>query len=261
MYKIINSNIDSIYNLRQKYILGLRLFQELFLEHFIEESKTFCILEEETIIGYCLVSNDDLILEFWVDDSFKHTSGEILKFVVKGLQVKGIYCKSFDTDLLMSCLSNRFDFRIIGCLYRDIDRSITYNNLIENKLQIEFATQENIISLADLKCELISSLEELLKMVNQNNLIIFRSHKELVGLGFLTKILIGYNFFDIGVWVAPKYRSKGYGKYIISYLKEYCLNNELTPICGCDIDNLASQKIIESNGFIPLHKLLIFSPG
>ena len=60
------------------------------------------------------------------------------------------------------------------------------------------------------------------------------------------------------MWVNSAFRNKGYATRIIANLKGYCLKNNIFLTCGCDIDNIASKKTLEKNGFISKHDLLEF---
>jgi hypothetical protein len=39
----------------------------------------------------------------------------------------------------------------------------------------------------------------------------------------------------------------------------FALENRLKPSCGCDVNNIASQKNIEKSGFVSKHKLICFA--
>jgi RimJ/RimL family protein N-acetyltransferase len=66
------------------------------------------------------------------------------------------------------------------------------------------------------------------------------------------------DFYDIGMWVNCDFRNKGYAARIIAHLKGYCLEHNVVPICGCAVDNLASRKTLEKNGYISKHDLIEF---
>ena len=69
---------------------------------------------------------------------------------------------------------------------------------------------------------------------------------------------LDWDFCDLGVWVNPSKRGKSFGSQILLYLREFAINNNMKPSCGCAIENLASQKIIEKSGFVSRHKLISF---
>lgn len=47
-----------------------------------------------------------------------------------------------------------------------------------------------------------------------------------------------------------------YARQIVGYLKRRCLADGQTPICSCAIDNAASRKALEANGYVAMHGLL-----
>lgn len=81
---------------------------------------------------------------------------------------------------------------------------------------------------------------------------------QLIGCGFLIRSMDNREFYDIGMWVNSVYRGKGFATRIISHLKGYCLENNMVPICGCAVDNKASKKTLEKNGFFSKHDLIEF---
>jgi RimJ/RimL family protein N-acetyltransferase len=78
----------------------------------------------------------------------------------------------------------------------------------------------------------------------------------IIGCGFLIQIHPDYKFYDLGIWVNPEDRRKGYALQIMLYMKALCLKNNWIPICGRDIQNIASQKTLEKAGFIGKHSLI-----
>ena len=240
--------------LRLKYLESLPEFQELYMEMMAADSTTYLINTNSETIGYFLLKNKSLV-EYYLDLPFIPTALCIFDSIIKKYSITEIYCKSFDYLLMKSCLVNKFDYDIIGALYRDYLDTEPVN--FENYLH-RFAETEDIPFLLKQDGELYETPEELEFFVNNRNVIMFFDNDSLVGCGYIIRVHENWNYFDIGMWTHPDHRHKGIGAYIIDFLKEFCLFNALKPICGCDYTNIASQKTLERCGFISKHNLLKF---
>ncbi len=86
----------------------------------------------------------------------------------------------------------------------------------------------------------------------------FTKTNEFVGCGMVLRTHPDWNFCDLGVWVNPSKRGNAIGSQIILNLREFAINNNMKPSCGCAIENIASQKTIEKSGFVSKYKLINF---
>ncbi|MCA1744818.1 MAG: GNAT family N-acetyltransferase [Bacteroidales bacterium] len=95
--------------------------------------------------------------------------------------------------------------------------------------------------------------------MEQEHVFEFYKNDELVGCGMVIRTKAGWNFCDLGVWVHPQKRGHSLGAQILLLLREFALENQMKPSCGCAIENIASQKTIEKSGFVSKHKLICFT--
>ncbi len=257
--QIIASSYAQIEKLRLAYLSGLTLFQELFLEITIQNASYYLLKSDETNIAYAIVNDEHVLLEFHIKEEFKEKSQNYFELVLKELNIKKIYCKSFDTDLLSMCELKGLQASPLGLLFRDfkekvlsIDAEINYRNASEVNIPLLMQQDESIK-------ELFETEEQLHQFIQKEKVILFRKHNQLIGCGMIIKTHQDWNFCDLGVWVHPDYRKKGIGAQIILHLKSLAEANELIPSCGCAIDNIASQKTLERSGFISKHQMLSFT--
>lgn len=151
------------------------------------------------------------------------------------------------------CLKCTASHKVIGTLFRDfID---TKEDYMEEFL-IKRPTEDDIPYILLQKDDLYELEEELNLLVKNNNIYMCYLENQLVGCGFLIKVLNDRNYYDIGMWVKTEYRNKGIATRIIAYLKGYCLRNGMMPVCGCAANNIASRKTLEKNGFFSKHDLI-----
>lgn len=253
--KIEKSRIEDIELFRLEYLESLPKFQDVFLELMVNKSNCYKLYFDNSPIGYFIVSVDNVLLELFLQNRFASQSAASFDFVVNELNISSVYCKSFDYQLLDCCLANALPYKIIGCLYRDFR---------EKGLQIEPGLSFRYAEISDLPFLLqqdddVFEPKQLLETFIKNKGIIFLENADSIqGCGFLTKVHPKYNYYDIGVWVSPHHRGKGNATQIMLYMIDLCLRKQQFPICGCDVNNLASQKMLEKLGFISEYKLIEF---
>jgi RimJ/RimL family protein N-acetyltransferase len=126
-------------------------------------------------------------------------------------------------------------------------------------LEVRFAEDADLPYLLRQNDEVFEPKHLLGSFIKNKGISLFEKDKIIAGCGFLTQIHSKYNYYDIGVWVNPEFRNRGYATQIVSYLKDYCLKNNVLPVCGCSAENIASQKTLAKAGFISTHELIEFT--
>lgn len=243
-----------IETLRNEYFNSIYEAQELYLEFLVKQANYY-IIKNETAVGYFAISAQDIMVEYFVTKNSIKDSERIFKTIINGFNVKKVYCKSFDSVLLKCCLNNALSYKIGGILFRDF---LNTKPDAMDEFIIRRAEESDITNLLQYTDGLYESEEELYQMVRGRNILMYHLDNQLIGCGFLTKIMQNKQFYDIGMWVNSAFRKKGFATRIIAHLKSYCLGNNAVPICGCAADNLASRKTLEKNGFFSKHDLIEF---
>jgi predicted acetyltransferase len=256
MIQIIKTDLKEIESLRNKYLNSLPEFQELYLELMIENSSCYKLFVNENQAGYAIKTSENVLIEFYLENHFLPKSPEIFNQIISELSIEKVYCKSFDYILLTCCLVQSYSYQLIGTLFRDFfDTTIN----LSDDFKIKHANESDLPFLLKQQDGLFETPQELEHFVKNNNILLFEKNNNLAGCGFLIRVHKDWNYYDIGMWVNPDYRKRGVATQIIAYLKDTCINNKWKPICGCAIDNIASQKTLEKNGFISKHKLIEFN--
>ena len=121
------------------------------------------------------------------------------------------------------------------------------------------AARADVTAIADLDAEFFANHDEIRRYLDLGGLWVLETRaNRVVGCGVAEPVLPGGKAIDIGMVVAPDFRRRGYGAFIIAQLKFDLLSKGLRPICGCAIDNVGSQRAILNAGFAPDHRLLRF---
>ncbi len=255
------TTIDRIRKYRAGYLNSLPGFQELFLEIMINNSDCYLLQVDNKEIGYAIRNHDGILLEFYLIDKFIPGAKEIFRQVLKDLFITEIYCKSFDSLLLSNCLSCSFSYSVLGILYRDYVEP-TIKRDLEIKIEKSSLSSVGLLLRQDDSIrELFETEQQLSGFIENENVFIFIKNDELIGCGMVIRTHSDWDFCDLGVWVNPLKRGKSFGAQILLNLREFAINNNMKPSCGCAIENLASQKTIEKSGFVSRYRLISFNTG
>jgi RimJ/RimL family protein N-acetyltransferase len=256
--KIIKTSIDKIKKYRTDYLNSLPEFQELFIELMISNSVYYIFQSDNNEIGYAIRNNDGVLIEFYVLDKYIPDSNEFFGQVLKELSITDIYCKSFDSLLLSNCLLKTLPYSILGLLYRDYFEPLINKDSTIKMKRADLLSVELLYGQDESIRELFETQQQLIEFIKKENVFEFYKNEEFVGCGMVIRTHPNWSFCDLGVWVKPAKRGRAIGSQIILNLREFSINNNLKPSCGCAIENQASQKTIEKSGFVSRYKMINF---
>ncbi len=227
----------------------------MFLEIQIPES-SFYIISCTKILGYVIISKDNVLIEFHLLPKYIPQCRSIFSFVLKNLKINSIYCKSFDALLLRCCMSEVLNYKIIGHLFRDrIKPAAVEINVLLTKSK---ASREDYPLLVEYSDNVFENDNEISDYIDKELILIYRNAGEFVGYGIFAGINENRNYYDIGMYVNPAFRKQGYAAYIIKDLAMMCEENNHRPVLGCSANNVASKRAIENAGFVSKHTMLEF---
>ncbi|MCX7749042.1 MAG: GNAT family N-acetyltransferase [Clostridia bacterium] len=252
-------NVNEKSELRKKYLDSLIEPQEYFLEQFMKDAAIYKFLYNHELAGYCIINEENTILEFYLEKEYIAKKEVIFRHVIKELAIQSAYCKSFDHLFLNICMQY-FQFHCIhGFLFRDYSDSCYKEKNAIHDIHARKCLASDVADILSINDGFFSGKDEIEHYVDNNNLILFEKNGSLIGCGLYQRVIDDKDDFDIGMLVDPKFRKLGYGSYILNYMKELCIKSNFRPICGCGFENAASRKCIENAGFINLHILAKFS--
>jgi len=265
MLHIVNTDFNGISHLRESYLNSLPESQECFVEILVESGSYYNIFIGETVVGYAISSIDDILgktgenvlVEFYLRDEFLSRCDEVFALVIKKLSIVKVYCKSFDCLMLNCCLMQQMQYEVFGRMFRKILPSEKFHT--DSRYDVRLAQMSDYDFLLQQKGGLYETPKELEDLIGKKTVTMFIGHGQLVGCGYSIPVLPNGNYYDIGMWTNPEFRNTGVATYIISYLKDECISNNKIPVCGCAVDNIASMKTLEKNGFVSKYKLIKFT--
>jgi GNAT superfamily N-acetyltransferase len=164
---------------------------------------------------------------------------------------RSVLCKSFDTRLLVAALSHPTEVTPTALLFRRIaDASFAQ----QDALTFRSGSIDDVAAIARLDDGVFDGVSEIRSYVEAGGLFLLSTHGEFAGCGIATPVITGRTDIDVGMWVAPNHRGKGYGSHIAAYLKHHYLCQR--PICGCSAANIPSYRALTAAGFASEHRIL-----
>jgi hypothetical protein len=220
------------------------------------DSDWYSLIVDDTNVGYAVISKDKILAEFYTLPSIGVESKSIFAEVINELGVKSIYCQSYDSQVMLLTLAMNFDSMVVGYIYRDLVDTMIHPT---RELSFRYADTSDLPFLSLQDDEVFEPKDLLEELIKSKGIIIANITSEIVGCGFLTRVSLHFDNYDIGVWVNPKNRMQGLATEIMLQLKDICIENNWTPLAACGADNIASQKILSKIGFTTLHQLIEYT--
>jgi GNAT superfamily N-acetyltransferase len=243
-------------SLRAEYLDLLPEPLELFVEKRVADGACWSLRRDGREIGYAVVDRAGALVEFHVTPVELRWASEAFAVLEESCRVRRVLAKSFDATVTFVALRRPLEARTTGLLYRVIaDPSFT----ADARIRVRAATQDDVATLLRLGADFFDNAAEIEDYIATDGLMIFEADDGVaLGAGVMKRVVAGRDDVDIGMVVDPGFRRKRHGAYIVAHLKAYCLARGLRPICGCAVDNVASQRTLERAGFASRHRLLEF---
>jgi len=248
---------DNIIKFQNQYYQHILVPIDDYWEDGIIAKGTYYEIISQKPIGYLVVDDDKVLLQFYLYSSREKTS-EVFKFCIKTLQITDAIANTYEPDYLNLCLDQSNHHEIIALFYKD-DCDISVNKPLPNL--IEKVAELDDLDAAIIYSEVQGAPAEWLKiyyyhLIQKKSLYLYLLDNKIIASGELRPSKTSRNAANIGMTVSSQYRKLGLGSYILYRMKTLSKDMDLTPVCGTDVDNIASQKTILKCGFYPYHRAL-----
>ncbi len=250
------TSLDDISELRNQYLDGLIEPQELYLELMIRSSQVIVIIHHQEQIGYFIIGDNKVMLEFFINQNNVFLADEIFKRILQEFSIEKALCKSYDHLLLSCCAGMQKKMQVIGILFKEFHHPKNPPTFADVKIRLATSADEkHIIAINE---EVFDHDYEVLEYIINKQLLIFEKEDTSIGFGLFSRIIEGRPDFDIGMLVEKDFRRQGIGQFIIYYLADHCLTNGWRPIAGCAVENIGSRRTLERAGFVAGYRMLEF---
>jgi GNAT superfamily N-acetyltransferase len=223
---------------------------------FTNPSPHYELLEDEAPAGYVAISDENVLLQFYVRPKFLDRAGALLDHVIRDRSIETGVVSTTDSLFLSLCLDRSAALTVSTLLYEmqspacpDHPESTGTELRLVLADEVERTTDLQNICLGAEPGEHEWLIGYSSNLINRKELFVLERGNEWVGLGEFRRSDTQSGIADLGMMVDPDHRGKGWATYILGSLKDRCLNQGLTPICSTTVENIASRKAIERAGF------------
>jgi GNAT superfamily N-acetyltransferase len=238
----------------QEYVSLLQSPFDSFLEEHIVSSRFYLIKDNSETVGYYAMFNNELLTQFFLKASMHSKSQEVLKQVLASHPVSSIFVPTSDEFMLSTVLDQEFKMTKQAYFFQDSQVPVPEDKLFQNG-QIRKAEQSDAQRIIDVSQDFFDRLNE---RIEAGEIFVFLNEEQLLGVGIIKISQLQRGYASVGMFVNEAFRKQGIGRTIIHRLKEWCYQNQLTPICGCWYYNTNSKLTLESAGMVSKTRLLNF---
>lgn len=234
--------------LRTAYLETIPDGQELFVERLVERGRGWQCGNH----AYA-VSNEHKLVEFYVSPDHMLEVDILYESALVAAGADGAIVKSFDRLMLEAATRRAGSIEELGLLFR---RRV--NPAVSDCPGVSFreGRETDIATILSQDDGFFDGAEELHHYIRHEGLFIAEQQRRMVGCGLAFGVVAGRPDVDVGMWVVPQERGRGFSAPIVSYVVRRQLALDRRPIAGCDVSNIASCKALERVGFRADHRLL-----
>ena len=227
-----------------------------FLEDHIVKSRHYKILSEEQIIGYFFIYDSCKLMGFYMDEYHSQYSQEVFNKVKKYEQVTHAMVATSDEYFLSHCLDNYAS--ITKQAYFSIYTDKAYEKGHFHQLDFYPVLSEEDIELLNFSGDFIcqDDRNKIKNQVEYYKLFIMKQEEENIGVGVVEYGRVDTSIASVGMFVAPEFRQKGYGRSILKALQMKVESEGYIARSGCWYYNHNSKKSMESAGAYSKTRLL-----
>lgn len=264
-YKLNESDRIMMQDMRKEYLSETKKIIDDYWEvGIIENSDFYAITDDcENSMGYVVVNSDKVIVQFYLQDKWKHKGSSILKSIIEELDIIKIWLPTYyDYAFMLACdISNVH--QVTDNLYRLVD-FINRNDISYPLISKKIADKNDLQLLVNFYVDNIpdSSREWLYdycnKWIDMDGIVLFYANEDLIGVGEIRHENFAEHVAFLGIAVSNAFRRQGFGTYITSQIRDMAIERNLQPICSVDLKNIPSIKMIETSGFFACDRIIVF---
>jgi RimJ/RimL family protein N-acetyltransferase len=239
---------------RAPFLAAMPEPQELYVERRFAKAEKRLLLDARSgaEIGYAAIDEGTLV-EHWLTDSADAGA------MIEAIGARRALCPSFDAARLAVLTPHFVQARVVGYLFRALDRAALSSSqaLAAHGLTARLARSADAKAILAMHEGFFDDADEVAQYTDDEGLMLFFDVDDaLIGCGVRRRVVAGAPGVDIGMVVAPAMRGRGVGAAIVREMARRCLAAGDRPICGCDVDNLASRRALARAGFVGAHPLI-----
>ncbi len=251
------SDSNTLNLLKNEWKKSLTATQDGMWETLTDYAQHWEIKDDNKIIGYACVDDDNRLLQFFVLPQWMQEGVSIFKQFILQNEIK--------TGLIGTnnpvCLSVAMHFQKLVKVDTYLFTALVDGNTTEKEGTLNVAVEDDLERLINFCHESMGAPKEWLNgylsdLIKKGEIFVFEDNDEILGTCEVRKRESEPGVADVGMVVSTAHRRKGLGTFLLGKAKEIAFQWNKKPICSCEKDNMGSLKSIHKNGFRSIHQML-----
>ncbi len=226
----------------------------------------YAILNGEKIVGYSIVNQEGMILQFY---ALKQSAAQdMFEEMLAALPIKGGHVSTFEGMFMSLCLDHHEQVTSSTLLYHWEEEELEPSTPHPKGADFTPLTVDDLDTAVSFGIASIGADPDWLRgyfadLISKRELFGLRQAGELIATGEYRANASRDGVVDLGMIVLPEHRGQSLGTAVLKLLLQHCTEQGLQPICSTESGNMAARKAIEQAGFVAAHRLLTvhFSQG
>lgn len=232
---------------------------------FVPQATHFGFYDDDRLVGFCCVNEDEYLLQFFLCTEYQARSTEVFGTLLENNNspvghVQGAFVSTAEPQFLSLCLDSFSAFVVNALMYRRNKSSSVGSHAIELKL-VEMEQLEETIRFVKTSVNVQEQwlTGYLTHLIHRQEVFGYWQDGRLLATGESR----GYDeyqqdYADLGVIVTESERGKGLATRVLKQLVAITEAKDLTPICSTEKANIGAQKAIGRAGFFAANRIIQF---
>lgn len=244
--------------LREEWRKSLTAPQDDMWEAFTDFAVHWEIKEENQLIGYACVNDENCLLQFYVTPQWMDNAVSIFQLFIHQQKINKAIIGTNNPIFLSVAMHFQKSVAVDTYLFTDFLKVDTG----QNEGTLRSAEVNDLEVLVDFCHVSMGGPKEWLtgyvgNLIRRGEFFVFEDRGEILGTCEVRKSDSNPKVAGVGMVVSQAHRRKGIGRFLLSKAKEISIQWNRQPICSCEKDNIGSLKSIHSNGFRNTHQMLL----
>lgn len=214
---------------------------------YIANAQNYVIEDDNHIIGYCSVDDNQTLLQFYLSNDYKQLAKKTITALLKQKVIRKAKLSTNEPIGFNACVALSSRIKEDTFCYAYTGKPKNEGSITVEKAQL--SDVESIKEFYKTQVGFEDTFGYTENLINRQELYLAKNNKEFIGTGECRLSETQPNIADVGVAVHTDHRRKGYASQILRLLVNETKSTNRKPICSTTVDNIASQKAIENAGF------------
>lgn len=222
---------------------------------FADQADAAALMLEGQLIGSAAVDADGALHHFFVRRGFEELSNDLFDVLRSMRPINELIVSTTDSGALSTLLPAALDTTPVALLYTHETESTGHElGSLRPATETDHQGATSLVTAATGgPAGFVGPY--LAERIDRQELMIHESDGEMVATGERRLDQHSIGCAHLGMVVAADWRGRGLGGGMMNSLVSMCREEQLTPLCSTEPDNLAAQRVIRQAGFRSRHTI------